>query len=563
MTRQLSLEMRAFLFAFVPMGLTLVLSFVVVSHAVESRIKDRLRASLQETEMLISRRESASSAQVYRSLSALSENSSLKAGIGLLRENGEPKFQEQARETLARQLERMGDSLGFELLLFEDSSVQPVIGIVGSQRSRFTPQSEPVEVLAPSLVRVRNKLYEAVSVPINNGTENLGTLIVGNEFDIRSWSEFGQTALIQNGRVLLTTFADSSIGDAERQVQEKCVSTAVECEVRIAGETYLSMPIRQETFKDGVRLLSFQSIDAATADFTRSFQGLFPLIGGGGVLLVFLSSAMGARLIAGPLVKLLNQLRREGSVGGFTAALDTNYRAAEVNELAMEFSRAAGAVRESARLLDKVTEEFIESMAQAQDARDPYTAGHSERVSLNSTAVAQMMGLRAEEVDIIRIGAKLHDIGKIGIPDAVLRKPGRLTREEYVLIQRHPEIGREILEKVGRFKEFLPIVELHHENPDGSGYPFGLREQDIPLGVRIVHVVDVYDAITTDRAYRKAMTEVEAWDLIRRGTGRLFDAEVVDALWAVLRREEVAGRPSQEAVPHENDFAFYSLSFKR
>ena len=563
MTRQLSLEMRAFLFAFVPMGLTLVLSFVVVSRAVESRIKDRLRASLQETEMLISRRESASSAQVYRSLSSLSENSSLKAGIGLLRENGEPRFQEQARETLARQLERMGGSLGFELLLFEDSLDQPVIGIVGSQRSRFTPQSEPVEILAPSLVRVRNKLYEAVSVPINNGTENLGTLIVGNEFDIRSWSEFGKTALIQNGRVLLTTFADGSIGDAERQVHENCVSTAVECEVRIGGETYLSMPIRQETFKDGVRLLSFQSIDAATADFTRSFQGLFPLIGGGGVLLVFLSSAMGARLIAGPLVKLLNQLRREGSAGGFTAALDTNYRAAEVNELAMEFSRAAGAVRESARLLDKVTEEFIESMAQAQDARDPYTAGHSERVSLNATAVAQMMGLRAEEVDIIRIGAKLHDIGKIGIPDAVLRKPGRLTREEYVLIQRHPEIGREILEKVGRFKEFLPIVELHHENPDGSGYPFGLREQDIPLGVRIVHVVDVYDAITTDRAYRKAMTEVEAWDLIRRGTGRLFDPEVVDALWAVLRREEVAGRPLREAVPHENDFAFYSLSFKR
>ena len=563
MTRQLSLEMRAFLFAFVPMGLTLVLSFVVVSRAVESRIKDRLRASLQETEMLISRRESASSAQVYRSLSTLSENSSLKAGIGLLRENPEPRFQEQARETLARQLERMGGSLGFELLLFEDSLDQPVIGIVGSQRSRFTPQSEPVEILAPSLVRVRNKLYEAVSVPINNGTENLGTLIVGNEFDIRSWSEFGKTALIQNGRVLLTTFADGSIGDAERQVHENCVSTAVECEVRIGGETYLSMPIRQETFKDGVRLLSFQSIDAATADFTRSFQGLFPLIGGGGVLLVFLSSAMGARLIAGPLVKLLNQLRREGSAGGFTAALDTNYRAAEVNELAMEFSRAAGAVRESARLVDQVTEEFIESMAQAQDARDPYTAGHSERVSLNATAVAQMMGLRAEEVDIIRIGAKLHDIGKIGIPDAVLRKPGRLTREEYVLIQRHPEIGREILEKVGRFKEFLPIVELHHENPDGSGYPFGLREQDIPLGVRIVHVVDVYDAITTDRAYRKAMTEVEAWDLIRRGTGRLFDPEVVDALWTVLRREEVAGRPLREAVPHENDFAFYSLSFKR
>ena len=135
MTRQPSLEMRAFLFAFIPMALTLVLSFFVIGRAVEYRIKDRLRASLQETESLISRRESASSAQVYRALSAVSENPSLKAGIGLLRENRDLRFQEEARETLARQLERMGNSLGFELLLFEDSSDQPVIGLVGPQRS--------------------------------------------------------------------------------------------------------------------------------------------------------------------------------------------------------------------------------------------------------------------------------------------------------------------------------------------------------------------------------------------------------------------------------------------
>ena len=162
------------------------------------------------------------------------------------------------------------------LLLFEDSSDQPVIGIVGPQQSRLTPESEPVEVLAPSLVRARNKLYEAVSVPINIGTENLGTLIVGNEFDIHGWSEFGNMALIQNGRVLLTTFADSSIGDAEQQVQEKCVSTAGECEVKIGGETYLGMPLRQETFRDSVRLLSFQSIDAATQRFTGKLPGTLP-----------------------------------------------------------------------------------------------------------------------------------------------------------------------------------------------------------------------------------------------------------------------------------------------
>lgn len=558
MTRQLSLAMRAFLFAFIPMALTLVLCFVVVGHAVETRIKDRLRSSLQETETLISRREYAHSAQIYQTISALAENPSLKAGIGLLRESRDVKFQEQARETLAQQLDRTGRSLGFDLMLFEDPSDQPVVGIAGPDRSRLALSSDRIEMLSPSLVSTRNRLYEAVSVPINVGNENVGTLMVGREFDIHGWNEFGKTALIQDGRILLTTFASGSLEEAERQVQTKCASTAVECEVLIGGETYLAMPIRQETFRDGIRLLSFQSIDAATREFTGSLAGIFPLIGGGGVLLVLLSSAVGARSIARPLVKLMDQLRREGS--GFSAALDTNYQSVEVNELAMEFSRAAGAVRESARLLDEATEEFIESMAQAQDARDPYTAGHSERVSTNSTAIAKVMGLSAGEIEIIRIGAKLHDIGKIGIPDAVLRKPGKLTREEYVLIQRHPEIGRSILEKVGRFNDFLPIVELHHENPDGSGYPFGLRENDIPLGVRIVHVADVYDAITSDRAYRKAMPLADAWELLRRGTGTLFDAEVVEALWTALRNDGIEAEVSQLISPHENDFAFYPLS---
>jgi HD-GYP domain-containing protein (c-di-GMP phosphodiesterase class II) len=173
------------------------------------------------------------------------------------------------------------------------------------------------------------------------------------------------------------------------------------------------------------------------------------------------------------------------------------------------------------------------------------------------------MGLGAEEIEIIRIGAKLHDIGKIGIPDAVLRKPAKLTREEYVLIQRHPSIGKEILEKVGRFKEFLPIVELHHENPDGSGYPYGLKKDDIPLNVRIVHVADVYDAITSDRAYRKAMSEAHAWELLRNGIGPLFDPEVVEALWIVLRKEGWDTEVSSATVPHENDLAYYPLSLRR
>jgi HD-GYP domain-containing protein (c-di-GMP phosphodiesterase class II) len=561
MNRQLSLATRAFLFAFFPMVLTLIVSFVAVSQAVEGRIKDRLRESLQKTELTMARREADYSRRSLGMLSALTENASLKAGIGLLKEIRDPRLQEQVHETLAGQLQEMGQSLDYDLLLLQNPLEKPVVAVVGRERMRLAVDPERVEFLAPSLLRVRDKLYEAASVPVNLGAENLGTLVVGKEFHIETWNMFGDIALIRDGSVFLTTFPAGRAEEAGRQVRSHCGSMTYECEVEIRGEAFLAMPVRQETFKGSVRLISFQSIDAAAEAFTEGVAGVFPLIGGGGVLLVFLFSVVGARSIARPLVSLIAQLRKDGAER-FPAELGTNYRAAEVNELAREFSRAAGAVRESERRLDEATEEFIESMAQAQDARDPYTAGHSERVSANSTAIAVAMGLPPEQVEIIRIGAKLHDIGKIGIPDAVLRKPGHLTREEYILIQRHPLIGKEILQKVARFREFLPIVELHHENPDGSGYPYGLRQNEIPVGVRIVHVADVYDAITSDRAYRSAMSEAQAWKLLQRGRGALFDPDVVEALWAVLRKER-----SQEEAPefcntHENDSAFYSLPYR-
>jgi len=211
------------------------------------------------------------------------------------------------------------------------------------------------------------------------------------------------------------------------------------------------------------------------------------------------------------------------------------------------------------RLIDQATEQFIDSMTRAQDARDPHTTGHSERVSANSTAMAIAMGLTASEVEIIRIGAKLHDIGKIGISETILRKPGKLTTEERSLIQQHCTLGKKILESVGRFSEFLPIVELHHENPDGSGYPYGLRKDQIPVGVRIVHVADVFDAITSNRAYRPAMPQKQAWKLLLDGRGPMFDSDVVEALWTVLRKQHEGEVPGKIVVPHENDLAYYPL----
>jgi putative nucleotidyltransferase with HDIG domain len=175
-------------------------------------------------------------------------------------------------------------------------------------------------------------------------------------------------------------------------------------------------------------------------------------------------------------------------------------------------------------------------LAAALDARDPYTAGHSERVSALAVAMGREMALGDEDLDVLRLGALLHDIGKIGVPDDVLGKPAALTPAEFALIRAHPVIGARILRSIPFLAPHLPIVELHHERPDGSGYPYGLIGDAIPLAARIVHVADAYDAITSARAYRPGRLPQEAVAEITRGMGTDFDAPSVQALVRALPR---------------------------
>jgi putative nucleotidyltransferase with HDIG domain len=157
-------------------------------------------------------------------------------------------------------------------------------------------------------------------------------------------------------------------------------------------------------------------------------------------------------------------------------------------------------------------------------------------VSLLSCALAETLRLESEQVERVRIGALLHDIGKIGIADDVLQKPGRLSEAETALIRQHPEIGRKILEGVQGFSQFLNIVELHHENQDGSGYPRGLKGEDTPIDARIVHVADAYDAMTTDRPYRPGMNHAAALLVLAANAGTQFDPEIVRAFMTLPDR---------------------------
>ncbi len=175
------------------------------------------------------------------------------------------------------------------------------------------------------------------------------------------------------------------------------------------------------------------------------------------------------------------------------------------------------------------TENVLFMLAAAVEAKDPYTEGHLHRLEEYASQISSALNLPARTQHVNRIGALLHDIGKIGIPEAILNKPGKLTPEEFAIIKEHPEIGERICSPLSFGADVGPIVRGHHERWDGGGYPDGLAGEAIPLGARIVAVADAFDAMTTDRPYRKALALEKAWEILREGAGKQWDAAVVEA----------------------------------
>jgi HD-GYP domain-containing protein (c-di-GMP phosphodiesterase class II) len=169
----------------------------------------------------------------------------------------------------------------------------------------------------------------------------------------------------------------------------------------------------------------------------------------------------------------------------------------------------------------------VKSLAAAIDGKDPYTRGHSERVSRISLAIAQRLGIADDECEKIRISALLHDVGKIAIDDAILKKPAALTDDEYTIMKQHPQKGYKIMSQIAAMKQYLPGMYMHHEMVNGQGYPQGLKGDEIPLMAKIVAVADTFDAMTTDRPYQQAMKFEDAIQRIRSFEGTRYDEAVV------------------------------------
>ena len=184
--------------------------------------------------------------------------------------------------------------------------------------------------------------------------------------------------------------------------------------------------------------------------------------------------------------------------------------------------------------LQNTTRQLLEQMADIVDLRDPYTGGHSRRVAEYTCQILRQINLSGHDADLIATAARIHDIGKIGIPDAVLNKPGRLTDEERLTMEQHPVLGANLLLRYPDFTRGVAIVRHHHERLDGKGYPDGLIGQDIPFGARVIAVADTWDALTSDRPYRQGMTVERAAAILIEGRGTQWSPDLVDALLRAL-----------------------------
>jgi len=269
---------------------------------------------------------------------------------------------------------------------------------------------------------------------------------------------------------------------------------------------------------------------ASVAEMRRSvYQWALFAVG-----LAVIAAVVFAGAITSPLKVLVDRTRRIAG-GDFTTRADVRARN-EIGELADTFNFMTEEIRNHIEKIKQVAEEnnqlfmgTIKALAAAIDEKDPYTRGHSDRVHRYSVAIAKRLGLSRQDLRNVTVGALLHDVGKIGIEDAILRKPASLSDKEFEIMKRHPLKGAHILSEMPQMKDVIPAMRNHHERWSGGGYPDNLKGEEIPMIARIVQVADTFDAMTTNRPYQRAMRMDAAVARINELSGIVFDPRVVAA----------------------------------
>ncbi len=352
-------------------------------------------------------------------------------------------------------------------------------------RTVILPPLDPEQELGPDLQRLRFIYELTAEVAVDQDLETMGEKITNRLKDLFS-QDMVYIALFQEDGSWKTLFAGSSLSSVP-----------------------VSRSIINRMFQTGE---SFLLEDALCEESLREQESIIAL-----------------RIRSALCVPLVHRRKMYGFL-----YLDKGVPGAYRKE-DLEFLRSIGFILapliENAHLYHELKHSFhetVQALAETIDKRDPYTGGHTRRVMQYSLAIGKMMGLAEGMLENVKLAAILHDIGKIGVGDRILLKGGKLDRNEMETMNRHSQYGAEILAHVGQLKEVVPGVRSHREKYDGTGYPDRLKGPDIPLIARIIAVADTFDAMTTDRPYRKAMSAQEALDVLRENKGTQLDREIVE-----------------------------------
>ena len=545
---------RVLVSSFLMVAIVLGAVFAVLSVRVRDQVRQAVADNLASAQQVFERVEARRQQDLRGSVATLAETPTLKAALDTWlteRSGANERTSNELLNTIENETKKIADRVNADVLAVADSSRQ-IVASSGKLATSWPPGikiGEPSDNTSPSdrVVEVGSGMYRVVSVPLQLGETTIGSLELGTALDANYARELadmsrGQAAIMHDGRVLATTLSGPAARDLAAYTPADASGART---MTLDGESWVIQPLSQ---LGKVRFLALASVDSAAAGQTQAALRGLAWVGVGAMLLAVIGSMWLARTLTHPIDDLSKSLSAMTTGARPREAVAVSGTSHELDQLTATFNTLLTSLASAEADAEATYLGAVRALAAALDARDPYTAGHSERVSYLSVAIGEEMKLDADMKETLRLGALLHDIGKIGVPDEVLRKAAPLTAAEFETIKTHPTAGARILKSIPFLAPHIPIVELHHERPDGLGYPYGLRGDEIPLAARIVHVADAFDAMTSARAYRSGRIPVEAIVELRRCIGTDFDGPSVEALVAALPRLVAQSEPLDPMV---------------
>ncbi len=536
---------RTLTVTFVMVAIILTVVFVVITIDVRDRVRAAETDKLRVSENVFSALETKRQLDQVAAMATLAENPTLKAALDtyFTERRFSGSSDEQLRATVMGETVKLAMQTPVDVLAVveNDGKIFTSAGLVAARWPIGTRVNIPggTQPAFQSVTVLPTGAFRVTGARLMFGDRPIGALVAGTSLD----GNYAQELSNLSTAGIVITVNDSVVARTvpEKVARDLVMSRASAGTARLNDEEYA---IRPMLFSGPVRIFMLTSVDAAARAATRDALVALATIAFGGVLLAALGSLWLARLLSEPINRLSGEIATMTAARQFDRTLEPSATSRELDSLTTAFNELMRSLAAAEAETRSAYVGAIRALAAALDARDPYTAGHSERVSTLSVMIGRMMSLPGTEIEVLRLGALLHDIGKIGVSDQILRKNGSLTADEFEQIKRHPGLGARILRQVPFLAPHLPIVELHHERPDGRGYPFGLRAEAIPLAARIVHVADAFDAMTSARAYRAALPVSEAFAELECFSGTQFDAACVKALLAAMPSSQGIEEPA-------------------